>query len=210
METVQAAGGGIAAPLLIAIAIGAVLAVALAVALLHLARASRQGGEEATARAHELEERIGTLLKAQSEMTGRMQAMSELIGNRQSELTKSLSERLDGMTHRLNQSMGEATKSTHENLKTLHERLAVLDSAQANITTLAGQVTTLSNILANKQTRGAFGQGRMEAIVSDNLPTGAYAFQFTLKSGGRPDCVIYSAERRTAARRRRQVSARGL
>ncbi len=191
METVQAAGGGIAAPLLIAIVVGAVLAVALAVALLRLAGASRQGGEDATARARELEDRIGTLLKAQSEMTGRMQAMSELIGNRQSELTKSLSERLDGMTHRLNQSMGEATKSTHENLKSLHERLAVIDSAQANITTLAGQVTTLSNILANKQTRGAFGQGRMEAIISDNLPTGAYAFQYTLKSGGRPDCVIY-------------------
>ncbi len=120
-----------------------------------------------------------------------MQAMSELLGNRQAELSKSLSERLDGMTHRLNQSMGEATKSTHENLKNLHERLAVLNSAQANISDLAGQVTTLSNILANKQTRGAFGQGRMEAIVADNLPAGSYAFQYTLKSGGRPDCVIY-------------------
>ena len=67
----------------------------------------------------------------------------------------------------------------------------MLDSAQANITELTGQVTTLSNILANKQTRGAFGQGRMEAIVSDSLPAGSYEFQFTLKSGGRPDCVIY-------------------
>ena len=52
-------------------------------------------------------------------------------------------------------------------------------------------MTTLSNILANKQTRGAFGQGRMEAIVSDSLPPGAFAFQFTLKSGSRPDCVIH-------------------
>ncbi len=148
-------------------------------------------GEQAAAQKSELEGQIGTLLRAQSEMTGRMQAMSELIGNRQAELTQSLSQRLDGMTHRLNQSMGDATKTTHENLKSLHERLAVLDSAQANISALAGQVTTLSNILANKQTRGAFGQGRMEAIVSDNLPAGAYAFQFTLKSGGRPDCVIH-------------------
>jgi DNA recombination protein RmuC len=148
-------------------------------------------GEQAAAQKSELEGQIGTLLRAQSEMTGRVQAMSELIGNRQAELTQSLSQRLDGMTHRLNQSMGDATKTTHENLKSLHERLAVLDSAQANISALAGQVTTLSNILANKQTRGAFGQGRMEAIVSDNLPAGAYAFQFTLKSGGRPDCVIH-------------------
>jgi DNA recombination protein RmuC len=139
----------------------------------------------------ELESGIGSLLSAQSEMAGRMQAMTDLIGGRQAELAKSLSERLDGMTHRLNQSMGEATKNTHDNLKQLHERLAVLDSAQANISALAGQVTTLSNILANKQTRGAFGQGRMEAIVSDNLQPGAFAFQYTLKSGGRPDCVIH-------------------
>jgi DNA recombination protein RmuC len=191
METVQAAGGGIAAPLAIAIVVGAVLALALAVALWRLGRGNRDAGETATARAHELEGQIGTLLKAQSEMTGRMQAMSELIGNRQSELTKSLSERLDGMTHRLNQSMGEATKSTHENLKNLHERLAVIDSAKTHIADLTGQVTTLANILANKQTRGVFGQGRMESIISDNMPSSAYALQFTLKSGARPDCIIH-------------------
>ena len=119
-----------------------------------------------------------------------MQAMAEHLGGRQAELNRTLSERLDGMTHRLNQSMGESTRTTHDNLKRLHERLAVLDAAQQNISSLAGQVTTLTNILANKQTRGAFGQGRMEAIVSDNLPGGAFAFQHTLKSGGRPDCII--------------------
>jgi DNA recombination protein RmuC len=52
-------------------------------------------------------------------------------------------------------------------------------------------VTALSNILANKQSRGAFGQGRMEAIVADNLPPGSFAFQYTLKTGARPDCVIH-------------------
>ena len=180
-----------AVALALAAAIGIALAIALAVALVRLSSANRAAETAAAAQSVELESQFGALMKQQQEMAGRMQAMSELLGNRQAELSKSLSERLDGMTHRLNQSMGEATKSTHENLKNLHERLAVLDSAQANISTLTGQVTTLSNILANKQTRGAFGQGRMEAIVADNLPTGSYAFQYTLKSGGRPDCVIY-------------------
>ncbi len=168
-----------------------VVVIAVAAVVWSLGRAGRRIDEAAATRSGEIESRIGTLLAAQSEMAGRMQAMSELLGNRQAELSKSLSDRLDGMTHRLNQSMGEATKSTHENLKTLHERLAVIDSAQQNITELTSQVTTLSNILANKQTRGAFGQGRMEAIVSDSLPAGSYEFQFTLKSGGRPDCVIH-------------------
>jgi len=164
---------------------------AIAAMLWRFGGSSRRAEAEAAARAAELESRIGVVLTAQSEMSGRMQMMADLIGGRQAELNQSLSERLDGMTHRLNQSMGEATKTTHEGLKTLHERLAVIDSAQQNITDLTGQVTTLSNILANKQSRGAFGQGRMEAIISDGLPAGAFAFQFTLKSGARPDCVIY-------------------
>jgi DNA recombination protein RmuC len=48
----------------------------------------------------------------------------------------------------------------------------------------------LQAILSNKQTRGAFGQSRMEAIVADGLPRGAYEFQATLSNGSRPDCLI--------------------
>jgi DNA recombination protein RmuC len=172
------------------LAIVAIAVLAVIIVLVVLRRAGGQAAHEAATRAAEIETRIGTLLQAQSEMTGRMQMMADLIGGRQAELNQSLSERLDGMTTRLNQSMGESAKNTHESLKTLHERLAVIDTAQKNLTDLTGQVTTLSNILANKQTRGAFGQGRMEAIVTDNLPPGSFAFQFTLKSGARPDCII--------------------
>jgi len=49
----------------------------------------------------------------------------------------------------------------------------------------------LQHILANKQTRGAFGEGRMQTIVSDGLPIGAYKFQATLSNGNRPDCLIF-------------------
>jgi DNA recombination protein RmuC len=52
------------------------------------------------------------------------------------------------------------------------------------------EVVSLKDILSNKQSRGAFGQGRMEAIVRDGLPAGAYEFQFTLSNRARPDCVI--------------------
>ena len=168
-----------------------VMLVLAAIVLLRSARARRRAETAAAFRAAELESHVGALLQAQAEMTGRMQTMTEIFGERQAELNKAVSDRLDGMGHRLHQSVGEATKHTQDNLKKLHERLAVLDAAQQNITDLAGQVTTLSNILGNKQSRGAFGQGRMEAIVADGLPNGAYSFQATLKSGNRPDCLIF-------------------
>lgn len=190
MDSLPNAGAATFAAIAIAL-VGLLLAAVATFALLRISRASREAGAEAARRSGEMEGQISQLLRVQAELTGRLQTMSEAIGSRQAELTKSLSERLDGMSHRLNQSMGEATKNTHENLKTLHERLAVIDAAKAQIADLTGQVTTLSGILANKQSRGAFGQGRMEAIISDSLPAGAFAFQFTLKSGHRPDCVIH-------------------
>ena len=66
----------------------------------------------------------------------------------------------------------------------------MIDSAQARLTEMTREVVSLKDILANKQARGAFGQGRMEAIVRDGLPAGAYDFQFTLSNRARPDCVI--------------------
>ena len=55
---------------------------------------------------------------------------------------------------------------------------------------LTQEVLGLKDILANKQARGAFGQGRMEAIIRDALPTSAYEFQWTLSNRSRPDCCI--------------------
>jgi DNA recombination protein RmuC len=51
-------------------------------------------------------------------------------------------------------------------------------------------MVSLKDILANKQTRGAFGQARMEAIIRDGLHQGAYSFQITLSNGTRPDCAV--------------------
>jgi DNA recombination protein RmuC len=49
---------------------------------------------------------------------------------------------------------------------------------------------SLQEILSNKQTRGAFGQERMEAIIADQLTPEHYEFQHTLSNGSRPDCII--------------------
>ena len=142
-------------------------------------------------RARDAEIHMNELLKTQAEMQGRMQTMAEIFGRRQAELNQSIREQLTGMSNNLGQTINAQTKSTHENLARLQERLAVIDTAQNNIQSLAGQVVQLQAILSNKQTRGAFGQGRMEAIISDGLPPNAYAFQATLSNGTRPDCLVF-------------------
>ncbi|KQR77914.1 DNA recombination protein RmuC [Rhizobium sp. Leaf341] len=134
---------------------------------------------------------MAALIQAQTEMQGRIAAIADIFGTRQYELNQSINQRIDGMTQRIGASITEQTRQTHENLRTLQERLAVIDTAQTNIQSLAKDMAGLQQILANKQTRGAFGQGRMETIIADGLPQGAYAFQATLSNASRPDCIIH-------------------
>lgn len=148
--------------------------------------AELQNGE----RARDADQHMSALLRTQAEMQGRMQTMAEIFGKSQAELNRSIREQLNGMANTLGQTLNSQTKSTHENLTKLQERLAVIDNAQNNIQSLAGQVVQLQAILSNKQTRGAFGQGRMEAIIADALPKNAYSFQATLSNNTRPDCVV--------------------
>ena len=179
-QIVYIIGGGIVA-----------LAIVLIITALILSSRNARRAAEANARARLLEEQLQGVSKSQNEISARMQTMAEIFGERQSDMAKSLNERLDQVTHRLQQNMTSSTQATSESLSKLHERLALIDKAQATIATLSTEVTGLTQILANKQTRGAFGQARMEAIIADALPESHYSFQHTLSNRNRPDCVIF-------------------
>ena len=168
---------------------------------------------------------LAELIRLNAESSARLQAMSDMMSNRQGALERAvndrldsvthhlgqsmqnttkntvehlhkLNERLDAVTHRLGQSMQTTTQHTVEHLHRLNERLAVIDTAQKNQTDLASQVTTLQSVLTNKQQRGAFGQGRMEIIVQDGLAKDCYEFQCTLSNNSRPDCAISMPDKR--------------
>ncbi len=124
-------------------------------------------------------EGLEAVLRAQAELSGRVQSMGELLAQRQGEVGRTL--------HR---QLAEQAERSGETLARLQERLALIDRAQGDIRNLAGEMVRLQDILADKQARGAFGQARMEAIVRDALPPGGYSFQATLSNGKRPDCVI--------------------
>ena len=181
------------------IAFGALALILLLSIVIVIARGGR-ANESAAAmqvmRTQELELRLTDMLRAQSETSGRMQEMGAALAGRQSDMARAVSERLDAVQHRVGQSMEQTTRNTMESLSVLHERLGIIDSAHKNLTDLTTQVTTLRDVLANKQSRGAFGQARMEAIVQDGMPKGSYAFQYTLNNGKRPDCVVFLPDQR--------------
>ncbi len=152
------------------------LVVLVAIVALHMRRRRREARES-----------DGQL----AELKGRLQTLAEISVTRHGELARAVNERLDRMTHQVGSDLTETARKTTDSIAKLHERLAVIDSAQKNLTELSSNMVSLQEILANKQARGAFGQMRMEAIIQDGLPKGAFTFQATLSNGKRPDCLLH-------------------
>src|SRR5919109_1174513 len=177
-------------PLAIMIALATAGAVALVIVAVRVLRRRE---------AQTTDKQLLELARLQSETAVRIDEMRNMLAGRQAELHRAVNERLDSVSHHLNQSMTANRQHTVESLQKLNERLVLIDRAQQNITDLASQVTSLQGVLANKQQRGAFGQGRMELIVQDGLPKGCYEFQFTLSNKCRPDCAVFLPDRRPLA-----------
>ncbi len=172
------------AELLLALAGVALLLLLLAVILAFRAQASRRAERmEALRRTAEMDCRM-------AELSGALQGFAAQSQSHQIHLQRVIDERMDMVRARVGQGLSEQAEKTTLSLGQLNERLAVIDAAQKNLATLSGEMISLKDILNNKQSRGAFGQGRMEAIIRDNLPTRSFAFQAALSNGTRPDCLI--------------------
>ena len=177
----------------VALGFGLSVVMLLAWVVLNLRRSSFERTLEAAAateRGREMDDKVAEMNRLQAELTSRLQTMAEIFGSRQSDMARLVSERIDGLRTSVGQGLEASGKTTNESLQKLNERLAVIDSAQKNLSDLTSEMVTLKDVLSNKQARGAYGQGRMEAIVRDGLPASAYDFQVTLSNRTRPDCVI--------------------
>jgi DNA recombination protein RmuC len=176
--------------LVAALAALAVLMLFALIAMMRGGSARRREAEAARELQEAIETRFAALAQSSAELNGRVAGMAEWLGSRQTDLARVVADRLDSVGARLGAGLETQAQTTGENLGKLNERLAVIDAAQARLTEMTREVVSLKDILSNKQARGAFGQARMEAIVRDGLPAGAYDFQFTLSNRARPDCVI--------------------
>ncbi|HEY6921572.1 MAG TPA: DNA recombination protein RmuC [Methyloceanibacter sp.] len=173
-------GSVILDPVLVLLALAGLAVIALIALAITLAMHMARRRDEASVHEAQL-----------SELKIRLQTLAEISVTRHGELARAVNERLDRMTHRVGTDLNETARKTNDSIAKLNERLAVIDTAQKNLTELSTNMVSLQEILANKQARGAFGQMRMETIVKDGLPNGAYTFQATLSNGKRPDCLLH-------------------
>jgi DNA recombination protein RmuC len=172
-------------------ALALALLIILVIATLRANRQRQAEAADAALRAEEFDSRVAELNRMQAELSGRLQSMTEVFGGRQSDMTKTVADRLDHLRHSVGAGLQQSAEKQFENLQKLNERLAVIDAAQTRLTDLTSEVLVLKDVLANKQARGAYGQGRLEAIIRDGLPASAYSFQAMLSNRSRPDCLIH-------------------
>src|ERR1700738_3271707 len=107
------------------IGFGALALLLLPIITIVMARSGRRGAELAMAqaiRANELEERLSEMMRAQSEATGRVDAMGQALAGRQAEMARAVSERLDSVTHRVGQSMEQPPRNTTDPPRVSHAR----------------------------------------------------------------------------------------
>ena len=167
-----------------------VLLAIMAWSLAARARANNRDTLAAAERQREMFHAMEEISRQNAGLTGSVRSVAEVLGSRQADLARLVADRLDAVGTRVGAGLEASGKTAGEHLAKLNERLAVIDAAQARVAALTQEVVGLKDILANKQARGAFGQGRLEAIIKDGLPPAAFEFQYTLSNNTRPDCVI--------------------
>ena len=138
-----------------------------------------------------LNQRVQTIGDGQQQLAGGLTQVSEAQAAQQNNMLKLMEARLAAVQEQMTLNLTTSAKTTANSLGELQQRLVTIDKAQDTIQKLSGDVLSLQDILANKQTRGAFGEIQLQEIVSKALPSDAYAWQATLSNGKRADCLIH-------------------
>jgi len=86
--------------------------------------------------------------------------------------------------------LSEGFEKSTQTFTDIVKRLALIDEAQKKITELSGNVLSLKDLLADKRSRGAFGEVQLETLVRNLLPETHFHLQHTLSNGMRADCML--------------------
>jgi DNA recombination protein RmuC len=138
-----------------------------------------------------LSQRVQSLSEGQERLAGGLHHVSEAQSLSQTAMIQLMETRLSEVQRFMGESLTGSSMRTARSLGDLQQRLETIDKAQANIEKLSGNVLSLQDILANKQTRGAFGEIQLHDIVAKALPSDAYTMQATLSNGKRVDCLVH-------------------
>jgi len=115
------------------------------------------------------------------------QELSKSVEN----LTKTAEAKLQQVNTIVEQRLNEGFAKTTETFADIAKRLVLIDDAQRKLTDLSNNVLSLQEILADKKSRGAFGEVQLNNLIQNLLPASNYALQHQLVNGMRCDCILF-------------------
>ena len=113
------------------------------------------------------------------------------LGLRVEALTRSTDERLKDIAGQVDRRLTDGFEKTTATFTDVLKRLALIDEAQKKITALSGEVVSLQQVLADKRSRGAFGEVQLASLVRNVMPEASFELQYTLPNGRIADCVLF-------------------
>ncbi|WP_211924152.1 DNA recombination protein RmuC [Coxiella endosymbiont of Amblyomma nuttalli] len=119
---------------------------------------------------------------------------AENLGKRVDKLTNETQQRLQEISGQVDRKLTEGFEKTTTTFTDVVKRLAIIDEAQKKITELSNSVGSLQEVLADKRSRGAFGEVQLNNLIQNMLPKLHYAIQHTLTNGKRCDCILFLPE----------------
>lgn len=142
--------------------------------------------------------RIEMLTQSLNTLTGqidmRARKSEEAVQTQIEKLISSNNQRLDQIGEKVEQRLEKGFKDTTSVFSDVLKRLALIDKAQEKIDQLTTNVVSLQEVLADKRSRGAFGEVQLGALISNMMPENSYALQHTFPNGVRADCVLFLPE----------------
>ena len=120
-----------------------------------------------------------------------LQRNTEQLGKRVEGLTEQTDKRLREISGQVEKRLAEGFEKTTATFADVVKRLALIDQAQKKITELSQNVVSLQEVLADKRSRGAYGEVQLAALVRNVMPESHFALQQTLSNGTRVDCLLY-------------------
>jgi len=136
----------------------------------------------------------GGVDRIQKQLADHLARNTEDLVKRMESLTKSTDERLGQISGQVEKRLTEGFDKTNQTFVDIQKRLALIDDAQKKITELSTNVVSLQRVLADRTSRGAFGEIQLEALVRNVLPEAAYKMQHTLSNSRRVDCMLFLPE----------------
>lgn len=116
------------------------------------------------------------------------------LGERVEKLAELTEARLKEISAQVEKRLAEGFEKTTATFTDIIKRLALIDEAQKKMAELSINVVSLQDLLADKRSRGAFGEVQLAALIRNMLPEKNFTLQCTLSNGKRADCLLYLPE----------------